>query len=68
MDFGDGAMVWLLLACDPENPPGRAATEELTWSYAPGSYRVTAWAFSSPDCFSGPFQESRPGKAHVKVR
>lgn len=67
VDFGDGAMVWLLLACDADNPPGVPAIQELTWSYAPGQYTVKAWAYSSPDCFSGPFQQSRPGVAYVKV-
>ena len=67
VDFGDGAMVWLLLACDPEDPPGTTATQELAWSYAPGQYTVKAWAYSSPDCFSGPFQQSRPALAHLSV-
>ena len=67
VDFGDGAMVWLLLACDAEDPPGVPATQELTWSYAPGHYVVSAWSYSSPDCFSGPFQQSRPGVAHLSV-
>ena len=67
VDFGDGAMVWLLLACDPESPPGTPAIQELTWSYAPGEYTVSAWAYSGPDCFSGPFQQSRPAVAQVNV-
>jgi hypothetical protein len=67
VDFGDGAMVWLLLACDPEDPQGTPATQELSWSYAPGQYTVKSWAYSSPDCFSGPFQQSRPGVAHLSV-
>jgi hypothetical protein len=68
IDFGDGVMVWLLLACDAENPPGVPVTQELTWSYAPGQYMVKAWAYSSPDCFSGPFQQSRTARAHIGVR
>lgn len=67
VDFGDGAMVWLLLACDPESPPGTPAVQDLNWSYAPGQYTVSAWAYSSPDCFSGPFRQSRPAAAQVNV-
>lgn len=67
VDFGDGVMVWLLLACGPESPAGTPAIQELNWSYAPGQYTVTAWAYSSPDCFSGPFQQSRPGVTQVNV-
>jgi hypothetical protein len=67
IDFGDGAMVWLLLACDPEEPQGTPAVQDLTWSYPSGEYVVTAWAFSSPDCSSGPFQESRHAVTHLIV-
>jgi hypothetical protein len=67
VDFGDGAMVFLLLACDPDAPPGTPAKQEMTWSYAPGQYTARAWAYSSPDCFSGPFQQSRADVEPITV-
>lgn len=68
VDFGDGAMVFLLLACDPETqPPGTTVTQEISWNYGPGHYTIRAWAYSSPDCVSGPFQQSRPALANITV-
>jgi hypothetical protein len=61
IDLGDGVVVWMLLACDPETTqPGDSVTQEITWSYAPGEYLVRAWGYSTSECFSGPFQQSRP--------
>ena len=66
LDFGDGVMVWLLLACDSD--PGDPVTLEVNWSYAPGKYALKAWGYSTPNCSSGSFQESRTDKRHLKVR
>lgn len=66
LDFGDGATVWLLLACDSD--PGDPVTLEVNWSYAPGKYALRAWGYSTPNCSSGSFQESRTHKRHLNVR
>ncbi|MGH2785168.1 MAG: hypothetical protein ACRDJ1_07885 [Actinomycetota bacterium] len=67
IDLGDGVVVSMLLACDPDAPAGTPATQELTWKYGPGQYTIRAVAFSTPDCFSGPFQQSRPAVAKLNV-
>lgn len=68
VDFGDGVMVWMLLACDPETTqPGDTVTQEIAWTYAPGTYTVRAWGFSTSECFSGTFQESRIDVAQLIV-
>ena len=60
IDLGDGVVVWMLLACDPETAqPGDPVMQELTWSYAPGRYTVRAWGYSTSECFSGSLQQSR---------
>jgi hypothetical protein len=69
VDFGDGVVLFMLLVCDPETGrPGDPVTQEITWSYAPGSYTIRAQAFSTPRCFEGEFQESRFDHAKLKVR
>jgi hypothetical protein len=68
VDFGDGVMVFILLACDPDTArPGDPVIYEIDWTYAPGKYKVAAWGYSTPECFSGEFQESRKDKARLKV-
>ncbi|MGH2793050.1 MAG: hypothetical protein ACRDKG_01980 [Actinomycetota bacterium] len=67
IDLGDGVVVSMLLACDPEASPGTPAAQELTWKYGPGQYTIRAVAFSTPDCFSGPFQQSRPAVTNLNV-
>lgn len=69
LDFGDGVVLQMLLFCDPETTrPGDPVSQEITWSYAPGKYKLRAVATSTPDCFSGPFQDGHPAVAHLKVR
>lgn len=69
LDFGDGVVLQMLLFCDPETGrPGDAITQEITWSYAPGKYKLRAQAISTPRCFEGEFQESRIDSAKLKVR
>jgi hypothetical protein len=69
LDFGDGVILQMLLFCDPATTrPGDPVSQEITWSYAPGTYKLRAVATSTPDCFSGPFQDSHPAAAHLKVR
>lgn len=69
IDFGDGVVLFLLLLCDPENqPPGTSVTQEITWGYSPGHYVVRALAYSTPDCFSAPIQESPPAVRPINLR
>jgi hypothetical protein len=69
LDFGDGVVLFMLMFCDPETTrPGDLIHQEITWNYAPGKYKLRAVASSTPDCFSGPFQDSRPAVKHLKVR
>ena len=69
IDFGDGVVVFLLLLCDPETqPPGTSVTQEITWGYSPGHYVVRAVAYSTPDCFSAPIQESPPAVRPLNLR
>lgn len=67
VDLGDGAFVNLLLACDPEAPPGTPVSQDIDWQYGPGQYKIVAIAYSTPDCFSGPFQQSRPAVTSITV-
>ena len=67
IDFGDGAVVWLLLACDPKSPAGTPVKQELTWSYAPGVYEVHAVAYSVTHCSRGAYQQSAPAVATIVV-
>jgi hypothetical protein len=69
LDFGDGVVLQMLLFCDPETGrPGDPVTQEITWSYAPGKYKLRAQALSTPRCFEGDFQESKIDSAKLKVR
>lgn len=69
LDFGDGVVLQMLLFCDPETGrPGDPVTQEITWSYAPGKYKLRAQAISTPGCFEGDFQESKVDSAKLKVR
>ncbi|MGH2727119.1 MAG: hypothetical protein ACRDKS_09095 [Actinomycetota bacterium] len=65
IDLGDGAVVWMLLACP--DTPGEPVTQEITWTYAPGEYTIRASGFSTTGCFSGPVQESREDSVHLIV-
>lgn len=68
LDFGDGVVLQMLLFCDPETGrPGDPVTQEITWSYAPGKYKLRAQAISTPGCFEGEFQESKIDSAKLKV-
>ncbi len=64
LEFGDGAIVWLLLAC---GAPGETAVQELNWSYPPGKYKLRSWAYSTSDCYAGQVQETRVGRKHLRV-
>jgi hypothetical protein len=67
LDFGDGAVVFALVACDETTKPGDPVTMNLSWTYRPGTYMLKASAFSTPRCGSGPFQEGRPDKETLVV-
>lgn len=69
LDFGDGVVLFMLMFCDPETTrPGDPITQEVTWSYAPGTYKLRALGYSTPECFEGEFQESKRDSAHLRVR
>ena len=69
LDFGDGVQLQMLLFCDPETGrPGDPVTQEITWSYGPGKYKLRAQAVSTPRCFEGDFQNSKVDSATLKVR
>jgi hypothetical protein len=69
LDFGDGVVLQMLLFCDPETGrPGEAVHQEITWSYAPGKYKLHAQATSTPRCFEGDFQNSKVDSEKLRVR
>ena len=64
LDFGDGVVLSMLLIC---TEPGETIVQEVTWSYAPGKYKLRAWGFSTSGCFEGTVQESRRDSEKIKV-
>jgi|RhiMetdeSRZDD1v2_1073273.scaffolds.fasta_scaffold591231_2 hypothetical protein len=64
LDFGDGVVLSLLLIC---GEPGETVVQEITWSYAPGRYKLRAFGFSTSECFAGTVQQSRRDKAQIRV-
>lgn len=64
LDFGDGVVVWLLLICTER---GETVVQDVTWSYAPGKYKLRAWGYSTTGCFEGAIQESRRDSKMIKV-
>jgi hypothetical protein len=64
LDFGDGVVLSMLLIC---GEPGETVVQEITWSYAPGRYKLRAFGYSTSECFAGEVQQSRADKAKIKV-
>ena len=64
LDFGDGVELQMLLLC---SEPGETVVQEITWSYAPGRYKLRAYGLSTSECFAGEVQQSRADRSRIRV-